>query len=720
MAKKQKQAAKPKRSDRQPLQPAAKAFTTALAAAFGLRFLLSETLPPEWRFWGVDYLEYIDGDKDVLLALALPLIFAIPAVTKKLSSLFPSKESMDMKPVVGAGVVLAGAYAVLMMLEGFVFPFLGDGSVFAGEVFRIINVDGFESVIVKPSAYLAGKAVEWYALAFEPADNTAPFVVSGVAGFAVMLAAWLYFLRKETANIRLMVLALLVSSGAMLLFTGYVELYALPYAFTVAFFLAAWESIRRDASIVLPGVLLAIAIAFGAAAAVFIPAYVLMLLTHGKSGELALKKPFLALTGLMFAVIIIGYVVIGTDVISQYLIPIVPTGKTPDSVMNGIQSYTLFAPAHLIDIINALLLNGTLALFSIFGIAALARPEGFWSDRLTAAFALASVGGVLLLLVGNTYFGMARDWDITAIPITAVLFLAAAMLVRADESGKLSLRAVLPLLLIGAVALTYPWMKVNHDEPRAAERFSDILAMDADVLLPVNTFTGYEHLAEYYSSAGMRNEYLDALERLVETGHSIDATLNTFLSEAIDPKHGGEKEAVFQRLWDAAYTAAQKVADDDTQIRRIREAVVGSFVSAESVGAGQGIDGEISRFKAVFPSWPELSIYTALLDPAMDPAARYEQAAEGLSEETENAYLYMVVGELAQRSNQIDRAAQHFDSALSLEPNKYPSWYLSYARMMYESGRVEQAKQILRECMEQSRGTKEAETARQVLQSWGG
>jgi len=190
---------------------------------------------------------------------------------------------------------------------------------------------------------------------------------------------------------------------------------------------------------------------------------------------------------------------------------LVPAARIHALAFNDFQT-GVFAPAHLADILNVILLMmpAALVLASTAG-APSARSLVRDARRPAGAFALLLLlPAVLFLALFKPALGMWRDWDLYA--FTAVgLFAIGCVLVRrwlADPRVvEQRARTVIPAIVFSAV-MTLGWILVNADAERSAQRFEATLVYD-------QTASGYanESLARYYERSGRPARAAAAMDR---------------------------------------------------------------------------------------------------------------------------------------------------------------------------------------------------------------
>ena len=314
-------------------------------------------------------------------------------------------------------------------------------------------------------------------------------LVSSIGGglAAVSVARFAALLAPGKQALQVAIWAAVLSVGAVILFFGHIEHYALPAGLAMTFMYLGTRALLREES-PLPAV-----IAGGLAAAThlsmltILPAMAFlcwMRCVRGRSPVAALGRTGLVLavllipaTALYYSMQEVGYLCQGEQGFGGGdLRMFVPMWK-----MSGrAHRYLFLRPDHLMAIANEQLLTAPMALWtsSMFGIAFLwrfarrvlrigERPQGVEHlPRMgTALFfvLLASSGLFTLTVIWNPDIGPWRDWSLFA-PAGLLLSMLAVMLI-ATHWRKQPARAFACLLLITAVNLhrTLPWLYRNID-----------------------------------------------------------------------------------------------------------------------------------------------------------------------------------------------------------------------------------------------------------------
>lgn len=707
------------------------------------------------RLWGLDFFSVLDGPLPMLLTW-LPLLFVLPSVARLFTGRAMARSTATRTGEERGGssstriivaLLLTAAAGTASMTINASYAFLGDGTWYPAELYRSINVPGYANSMIKPSAWLTGLLIDASARMFHPDDLRLPFIIADAAG-AVIAAAAVFFatLRERSRTTALAALLLLGASGS-LIFLGYIELYALVYALSIAYFMTAWQCLRGRVSVWLPGALLLAAVLFGASAVVWIPSYLLLLhwKFRGEEGAFPLRRAAIVLMLLPPAGIAVLYAAGGGSGDSAYFVPLTPYERIVDGLSTGWQRYVLTEPARWADLANVLLLTMGAMLFVLPVLLFSARRKQLLSAPPVLFGATAAAGGLTLLLFGNTFLGLARDWDVAAFAVLGCVFLLFVLILVLDERSSQRVRLFLPALAAAVLTQLLLWVIVNTDEDASAERFEQIVSMDAGLLLPMSTFTAWENLRKFYRSGGEGDEYFRVLRRLIETGYRRDVSYEEYLSSVLRLQDAEAAAREWRWLMDtllgdarananeadAAGAAAREDAatarEENTSTRVdghpeapprfFREFAARALLSAWQVKRRDVALEYMAEFSAVLPSWPERGLLNLLVQPPADGSQAAAVLSAATDEDTRDAFLLMTAASLYHRYGRLERAARFYDRALERESSTYPSWYLVAARFHLDARRdTAKARAVLETCIEQAPASDEAGKASSLLQ----
>ena len=715
------------RPDHGPLPPGAAAVLAALAAFVLIRGLVTALGPGDARLWGVDFARWLDGGAVSMLLLWLPLFFLLPSVARLF---FRDAGRPDEAEGAGtattpqrwmlAGLLTAAAVVIAWQLP-VAYAFLGDGTWYAAELYRSMTLPDYANSMIKPSAWFTGLLIDAGARAFHPDDIRLPFVLSGLGGMLAAAAAVFFVLRNERAGTLVAAGLLLLCGSGSLVFFGYIELYAPVYALSVAYLVTAWQSLRAGGPVWLPVTLLVLALLFGGTAAAWLPS--LLLLLHwkfrGEEGSFPLRRAAVALMLLPLAAVAGLYLLGGTQGDSAYLVALQPYERVVDGLRTGWQRYVLTAPERWADLFNMLWLGLGPALFVLPVLLVLGRRKGVLRTPAVLFGLTAAAGGLTLLLFGNTFLGLARDWDVGAFALLGSAFLTLALWQALSRERPAWNAFLLPGLAAVVLSHFVLWISVNASERASSGRFESIAAMDDGLLLPMNSFTAWENLRKFHQSGGDTEGYFRVLRRQIGTGYRSHIGYAEYLSSVLKLADASRQSQQFEWLFSSYLDAAQREGDPSDQVviprREAREFSVRLLLSAMQTGHAGLADAYEPRFRALFSPWPESGLLEVLRSPS-DPQTDSVRIAAAVTEKTGDAFLHMTAGGLFQQRGMYEAAAAAYDRALEREPALYPSWYLVAADLHRQhTGNPARARELLQACIANAPASPEAERARAIL-----
>ena len=464
--------------------------------------------------WGLNYSAFLPLWAQLGLAAA-GILFATPLMYPLFqwkAQLLEKRGVSFIALVAGLG---AGAAFWLLRMDT---VFLGDGASYLAEHFRYVRgLPVSEDVLFSPgsaplTAWLLAKlSLTFVDTAAQGSVAAQPQLAWWISAAFVggMYCAAVQLLARHAGGDglqRFTLVALFILAPGFLFFFGYVEYYTFAYA-ALRLYLLLTMAVLQDGIapvwLVLSFVLMAV---FHLMMLVALPGLLLTLAARQER-----LRPLLTLRNLLMltaAVLAAGGVFYFASGIategSRVVLALHPFGEK-----GAIQHYTLLSTAHLVDVVNMLLLAAGPALLALVFVPW--RKRGWEISELV--FLAHLLYFAFLLFFGYTCFGMARDWDVNAgFGLVAAAF-AVVMLRRRDGSE----RAYLYYLVTGAALVALiPWIAVNVDSESSEQRFRTVVALDDDLITGDFALNGYEHLRKYYQSVDDGEAMAWAIRRKVE------------------------------------------------------------------------------------------------------------------------------------------------------------------------------------------------------------
>ena len=521
------------------------AFVYSTGAVFGVLVLLRfvAALFPESRVWGLSLLAYLPASL-MYTATVIGLLIVSPVLFPvfRMKAAWLEKSGGGWLPVIAAAVACAGLFWLFRM-ETY---FLGDGAVYLAEHFRLVRgMDVSETVLYSTlSAPLSGyllaavSSVAWAISNGEGIVGNPQFAwrISGAIAGGVYVAIVVLGMRRfaADASVRLAGMAALLLTPGVLFFFGYVEYYTLLFVAGTAYFLASDRAARGEIQPWVPGMLLLLAVALHFMALLLLPGYLLLLYSRRNVGATdvhGLARVLLFVAGSALVLGGVWYFISGTAFEgSRVVLSLAPFGEA-----GAMQHYTLLSQAHLLDVLNMLMLAGGPMVVALPFMKLRRLP-----NATVIALAHVAFSGFLLVF-GYTGFGMSRDWDVNALFGSALAVFVLAVLRGTDDSAR---RTWLAWLIAGSTVVAgLPWLALNIGTESSVTRFRHVMALDEELIPGDFALNGYEHLRKYYQSAGDEAGVAWAIRKKIDMVGYPDDIRKYFLAAVTTMSAGDRTEA---------------------------------------------------------------------------------------------------------------------------------------------------------------------------------
>jgi len=547
------------------------------AAIIGVALIAAASFLPEVRVWGLNHLAFYPLPLRLALLVLLAVSFVPPVARVAYRGLRGAvgwiERGDDTRGTVialSAGIVATGLFITFMTATNL----LGDGQLIA-QSFEAAHMGNPTVVMRNPTAiikeetiargatllyYWAGK---WATNVFKQSGP-----VIGIRIFICILGGLLVFLLLRmirraplSSDLKAWLIVLGLFGTSLQLYFGYIENYA-----PLVFFLFVYVTV---AFLVMHGSrpLWWAIVSWGAATfvhisgMVFLPSLLFLCAWHWARGKrrIVIDRMPIVLVVLM----VVGAVAARFTGLSEYLLP----------VYDEKAQYGIFHPAHLADMVNEVFM--LLPIIPVVAVvwwvgrqmerradAELKRSKSEWLlQPVESRFVgLMLAGNLVYLFCFDAVIGLARDWDLFAMFIVALVPWALMALRRytrfTGEEGDAISRWALPSLLI-VVVLGVAWFGINASRWRTAERFEAILEYDKRH----GSYAG-ENLAIFYYDNNRLDLATTVIERTYVTWHNPRHAVRVALyydeagrqPEAIDlmyqvlERHPGYDKALFKLL----------------------------------------------------------------------------------------------------------------------------------------------------------------------------
>jgi hypothetical protein len=471
---------------------------------------------PERRLWGLNHLAFYPGHWRLVVLGLTAIVFVPPfaAIVARggirvarawLRSLEDGVNTLALTGVISFIVFAAFRSATKLLGDGY-FVFHN----YRGTAENGFDLGRFISQVtvaekIYPATELLNFAASWIAGWFGASPIGGVWILNCAIG-ALMVVTLLHVVRRLDwpDSARMTLLFLVLATGALQLFFGYVEHYTPALALGFLYILFAARVIEGSGRLVTPGLILLAGLFFHVQLVLLAPSYLWLLLWVLAAG----RNPAWSLR----LAIAVGLATVAGLLVAVYATPL-GTFALPLSSAE----YGVFTGTHLLDIVNiVLLLNPVLLLLAVISVFRLFAKKQ--SERRVTAFALSlGVPAWLFILFVRPELGLARDWDLYAITVLGIAAPGVFSLARTVARSKNPARytPVLVPAIVFSVALVVSWIGLNASAGRSVARYRAILVYDT-----TNPGYTYENLALFYQENYQYSLQIDALEKAYELSHN--------------------------------------------------------------------------------------------------------------------------------------------------------------------------------------------------------
>jgi hypothetical protein len=465
---------------------------------------------PSGPVWGIHFLGYLPIAARLLLLTAGGVLL-IPSIQRSLyQSLVNASAPKDEKHKLG--FVLPAVVAVICFLLFLSFTiktdiygdtinmlkWYGDNATFdthwLTDILSPHLVDNKEALTVSVHRIVA----YLFSLSIESSYR----VMSAVWG-SLFVFVWLLFVQKISKGpLRILLVLVGLSAGAMQVFFGHVENYPFGIFTSVLFFVALYFYLEGKTRTVVLLLLYLLAFKAHIVAILFLPALALALLYRYRS-RITFAQSLLSWRVLR-VVIILPTTLIG---LALYFF-VFQSWKEPYALSIGRQfqqtflpiiqlpapldHYALWSPYHFIDFINVLLLIGAPIIAILVSLLLYNRKDLDWNQPRLIVFSIAALFPFLFFFAMNPTLSPVRDWDVFTLLFPPLLFLTTILLLQAEVRPYLS--SLFPLAIIFGVILTGVLVAVNTSPAQLQGRLQDAGAY---------TYASYYANAEYIEARAL-------------------------------------------------------------------------------------------------------------------------------------------------------------------------------------------------------------------------
>ena len=463
--------------------------TLAIATLLFLLILRIVAIPfPSARLWGINQLAFMP------LPLAIALIIGIILVW--LLFAYPDKTGLELirkrLSKLAKSIPPSAAYIIVaVILVGLFYIFRDRVNLLGDSLLRIeeLKKKGLARLFADTPGEILDYVVHWltYVHILRPMGygSLASFQCwSFLVGLVYVWTAWRIAIKLQRDNIeRWLTMAWLLSWGGVMMFFGYAEEYTLAAVCQLLAFNFAIDYARGGKKLVSLLIVFLLGFFMHNLNVILLPAIGYLILSKKESSK---PKNIIVLS--IIAAIVISYLAWSR------------LGKEGGTFLlfdsKSEPGYTLLGKAHLLDILNQLLLinPGFLALIWLRKLRGEIKPG---RRKLMAFSRVAALAGLLALFFIDPKLGMARDWDLLGLPLLA-FHLAVFLSIDWQKIGRVGKIGAATI----SIGLTCIWIMLNSNQVWALDRYQRIAGLDS-----LRGGYNFEVLGDYYYE---RQQYAEA------------------------------------------------------------------------------------------------------------------------------------------------------------------------------------------------------------------
>lgn len=676
--------------------------------------------------WGAHHGAFLPAAPDVWMFIALPLLLLIPSVRNAIVDWLLQPVSATWIPRLLTALLSAATVALIGLSYPVLFAFLGDGSILLSEIHRVLTNPDAAHALAKPTSWLTGHTLHLLAQILRPTDLRDAFGALGfLAAGIVITAAWVQ-LRDAERPVRLILIGGILWSAATIFFLRYVELYALQYALVAGFLFALWRSLTAARSVLVPAVMLVLAILAGASALILLPAFAMLLL---RDSSRRTQVAWVLVGAIPLAALVVA--LIATSMpgapLAAWIMPVSDVALVSNGTPEGSNHYTVFSALHLADCVNALWLHAAPQIVGIIACLLLCGRKALTPSPLRDVSIVLLSSVLTLVLVGNTMYGMAQDWDILALTGPAFVFTLASMVhaVAGGEAGRAARRGAalaVALVVLLLPAHVWPWIRVNASET-SAQRFEGLVLRYAGHVPPWNTYRSWMNLISWHSSRDEQDAVFENRLRAFETGMQGPATLQRML-EDVDLLDASQRPGACERIADAldriwpACAHPRPVHDPDSAL--VRAAMASTLLRLHRDGTDAGMIERLrQRAAARFGAWPEADIIDAVVRTDIDPQRRSDMVKRAGATTVRDPMLAYLAGNLTLQAGDTTTTIACYAHVIDLAPATYPELHAGLAILLHYRHRTQEAVDVLHRGLETTRVAEHRQRMHELLDALG-
>lgn len=493
-----------------------------------LLYALASFLPKQ-RLWGVNHLAYYPIALRVV-ALAAMALSLVPRVSGALFAVFDKcLEWVRRRRRIGVVLIIGLSLATVWLFYAMRSEtlLLGDGEVVAGTMTTTYvgeshDVSTTLRGIAMNTPTAPGATMLFYLVSIAGAAWADPVTImrllscllGGVFVFVILRAAILADVSNVLSG---WLLVFVLASGAMQLFVGYVENYALLCVVGAVYVIAAIRTLHGRGRLWIPVALFVLA-SVAHVSGVLLGGSLILVVARRITGE----RRVLRIVTLSLMILMAAAAIVASRIASLggFFLPLLSRDA----------EYSVLSGRHIVDVANEILLLVPV-LPAVVGLALVSRGEpvssgetepvdrtrvGWLERRVEWYFVLLVLFATSMYLVWfNPVIGLGRDWDLASILILGLAPWGLLVINRSTRSLDIARRTFGSALVI-CVVMASAWIGVNASTDRATRRFEDILVYQEN-----RRDYAYEVLAKTYFENGRLPDAIRAQEKAIAISHNV-------------------------------------------------------------------------------------------------------------------------------------------------------------------------------------------------------
>ncbi|UCD62518.1 MAG: tetratricopeptide repeat protein [Candidatus Zixiibacteriota bacterium] len=413
------------------------------------------------QLWGLNFLKFFDPTL-FFLALAVVVVAALPPVYSRISS--------ALSALAGSG----GAARLLIPALGTSVAIMAAGLFFPSTVFLLGDATLRLNQIAFGKLFLPTETLDYlvHAIAYRGIIGPlgfevyhAYYIISAVCGLVFTLGVFRLARHLNSRQLWLTFL-LMMSSGILALFFGYVESYSiiaalLPHMYLTGLRASEGRTHRATYAIVI----LLGALVHVVALVIFLPSAFLIYVSGRNAQPNRRRRTSIVLAVLLLLVVLIAYLMrhLGTSAIEGYLMPLTSRPNFDHGILTT---------NHFINIFNWVYLAALPALFLAPYLLLRQHRQGIFSDPKSAFALWITIPSVCFLFLFAPALGGPRDWDLFALP--AFVLIPSVLVFFLSPARRKFPSQTVPIILLSTV-LTVSFVGVNSSASISVARFSEII-----------------------------------------------------------------------------------------------------------------------------------------------------------------------------------------------------------------------------------------------------